>query len=130
MIDVFGLGNAIVDTEVDVDDTFLRDQEIAKGHMTLIDSSRMQDLLGALDGRTLRRCSGGSAANTTYAVQAFGHRTSYGCKVSDDEAGRFFLTRKALNDVSSAVAERQRHFLSRLVFEVVRNDDTIGRIVA
>ena len=92
MIDVFGLGNAIVDTEVDVDDTFLRDQEIAKGHMTLIDSSRMRDLLSALEGRPLRRCSGGSAANTTYAVQAFGHRTSYGCKVSDDEAGKFFLT--------------------------------------
>ncbi len=92
MIDVFGLGNAIVDTEVDVDDTFLHDQEIAKGHMTLIDSSRMQELLIALDGQPLRRCSGGSAANTTYAVQAFGHRTSYGCKVSDDEVGRFFLT--------------------------------------
>ena len=80
MLDVFGLGNAIVDTEVDVDEGFLNDQEITKGHMTLIDSTRMQSLLGALEGATLRRCSGGSAANSIYAVQAFGSTTAYACK--------------------------------------------------
>lgn len=91
MLDVFGLGNAIVDTEVDVDDTFLQSQALAKGHMTLVDSERVQALLAALDGQPLRRSSGGSAANTIYAVQAFGFATAYACKVSNDAPGQFFL---------------------------------------
>ncbi len=91
MYDIFGLGNALVDTEVNVDDGFLRDQKIAKGHMTLIDSERMAELAGALDGEHQTRCSGGSAANTIYAAQAFGLKTGYTCKVAADETGDFFI---------------------------------------
>lgn len=91
MYDVFGLGNALVDTEVNVDDTFLRDQQIAKGHMTLIDSVRMTELADALADEQQTRCSGGSAANTIYAAQAFGLKTGYTCKVAADETGDFFI---------------------------------------
>ncbi len=38
-----------------------------------------------------KRTSGGSAANTMIAAQAFGCRTFYTCKVADDDVGRFFL---------------------------------------
>lgn len=92
MFDVYGLGNAIVDTEVNVEDSFLEHHGIAKGHMTLVDTPRMQALVQDLPEQHMRRCSGGSAANTTYAAQAFGHRTAYACKISDDQAGQFFQT--------------------------------------
>ena len=91
MYDVFGLGNAIVDTEVKIDDSFLRDNGITKGHMTLVDSQRMQELNHKLETLEFIRSSGGSAANTIYAVQAFGHQTAYSCKVANDEVGQFFL---------------------------------------
>ena len=91
MIDVFGLGNAIVDTEVRVDEGFLREQAITKGHMTLIDSQTMRALLTALVEHNMSHSSGGSAANTIYAVQAFGLQTAYACKVNADEAGKFFV---------------------------------------
>lgn len=91
MYDVFGLGNALVDTEVRVDESFLRDYEIAKGHMTLVDTTRMVDLNHALQDQPRVRSSGGSGANTIVAIQSLGHTTGYACKVSADETGQFFL---------------------------------------
>jgi len=91
MYDVFGLGNAIVDTEIRIDDSFLTQYGINKGHMTLIDTDRMVTLLEALKDQPQARTSGGSAANSIYAIQALGFKTAYGCKVADDENGRFFL---------------------------------------
>lgn len=92
MYDVYGLGNALVDTEYPVDDSFLRRHNIAKGHMTLVDEERLQALVGDLAGQQPDRFSGGSAANTILAVQGFGGRTFYSCRLADDATGRHFLT--------------------------------------
>lgn len=92
-IDVFGLGNALVDLEYLVDDTYLSQQDIAKGHMTLVEEDRLAQLIDSLsDLAPKKRCSGGSAANTIYAVQAFGGSTYYGCRVAGDSTGAFFLS--------------------------------------
>ena len=63
MLDLFGLGNAIVDTDVEIDDDFLSDEGLEKGQMTLVDSSRMANLVSKLANRPMHKCSGGSAAN-------------------------------------------------------------------
>lgn len=89
--DVFGIGNALVDAEYQVDDTFLHDQGIAKGHMTLVSEDEIGALEQALDGQTCRRMSGGSAANTVYSVRGFGGSGYYCGRVSDDDIGRAFL---------------------------------------
>lgn len=91
MYDVYGLGNALVDMEFPIDDGFLATHGIPKGHMTLVDEPTMQRLVDGLDGRSPTLMSGGSAANTLIAVQGFGARTFYSCKVADDETGRHFL---------------------------------------
>ena len=88
--DVYGIGNALVDTEYAVDEVFLRDQGITKGHMTLVSAERIDALATSLEGREGRRMSGGSAANTVYAVQGFGGRGFYSGRVGDDETGRHF----------------------------------------
>ncbi|MFW6094673.1 MAG: adenosine kinase, partial [Pseudomonadota bacterium] len=77
MYDVYGLGNALVDMEYRVDDSFLKQHDIPKGHMTLMDEERLNALTEALSGYTPERMSGGSAANTIIAVQGFGGRTFY-----------------------------------------------------
>ena len=92
MFDVYGLGNALVDMEFTVEDGFLRRQKIPKGHMTLVDEPRLDGLIEDLKELKPERMSGGSAANTIIAVQAFGARAFYSCKVADDETGRFFLS--------------------------------------
>ena len=91
MLDLLGIGNAIVDTDVEVDDSFLQQESLLKGQMTLIDSGRMIQLVDSLGQRTMRRCSGGSAANTIYAAQAFGLKTSYACQLAGDENGHHFF---------------------------------------
>ncbi len=88
--DVYALGNALVDMEFNVDDGFLRRHRIDKGHMTLVDEARIDDLLDNLRELAPKRTSGGSAANTLIAAQAFGCRTFYSCKVANDEVGAFF----------------------------------------
>lgn len=89
--DVYALGNALVDMEYSVDDGFLRRHRIDKGHMTLVDEARLEELLASLRELQPKRMSGGSAANTMIAAQAFGCRTFYSCKVANDDVGGFFV---------------------------------------
>ncbi|MDZ7668992.1 MAG: adenosine kinase [Gammaproteobacteria bacterium] len=91
MYDVYGLGNALVDMEFRVDDGFLTRHGISKGHMTLVDEERLNALVAALADHQPERMSGGSAANTMIAVQGFGGRTFYSCRLADDEVGGYFL---------------------------------------
>lgn len=108
MYDVYGLGNALVDMEFRVEDSFLNKHGIAKGHMTLVDEARIAALVSDLEEHTPERMSGGSAANTMMAVQGFGGRAYYSCKVSDDETGRYFLenmTSAGIQTNANAAAE-------------------------
>ena len=95
--DVYGLGNALVDMEYRVDDAFLARHGIAKGHMTLVEEAFLDRLEEDLSERPHERMSGGSAANTIMAVQGFGGRALYSCKVASDDVGRHFL-----DDLASA----------------------------
>ena len=99
MYDVFGLGNALVDTEVNIDDGFLHTHRIAKGHMTLVDTQQMQALSDAVEELPKNSCSGGSAANTIYAVQALGLSACYNCKLGSDPTGDFFVSDLAASGV-------------------------------
>lgn len=89
--DVYGLGNALVDMEFRVDDGFLRRHGIDKGHMTLVAEERLLQLTAALYEYEPERMSGGSAANTIIAVQGFGGRAFYSCRLADDPTGQHFL---------------------------------------
>ncbi|WP_461480621.1 adenosine kinase [Porticoccus sp.] len=96
---VYGLGAALVDTEIEVTDHDLLQLDIDKGLMTLVDEQRHHQLLGHLNDHLTasKRASGGSAANTIIAVSSFGGRAFYSCKVADDDHGHFYL-----NDLASA----------------------------
>jgi len=111
MYDVYGLGNALVDMEYTVDDGFLRTHGIPKGHMTLVDEPTMERLAAGLDGQAAKRMSGGSAANTLIAVQGFGARTFYSCKVATDDTGQHFLDdlKQAGVDTNGSAANADGH---------------------
>ena len=70
--DVYGIGNALVDFEHAVEESFFASEGIAKGHMTLVDEGRIAELGERLSDDEAKRASGGSAANTVFAVQGFG----------------------------------------------------------
>jgi sugar/nucleoside kinase (ribokinase family) len=90
---VYGVGNALVDTEIQVADQELVEMGVEKGLMTLVDEQRQQELTDHLEGHlvTAKRASGGSAANTVIATTRFGGSAFYSCKVANDDNGDFYL---------------------------------------
>lgn len=95
--DVYGMGNALVDMEFEVEDGFLELMQIDKGVMTLVDEDQQHRLLSHLDAFEGNKASGGSAANTLIALSALGGSAYYSCKVADDDLGDFYL-----NDLKTA----------------------------
>ena len=90
---VYGIGNALVDMEFEVAETFLQENSIEKGLMTLIDETQQQDLSKNLTESygVTKRTGGGSAANSIVAVSQLGGKAFYACKVADDEGGSFYM---------------------------------------
>jgi len=91
--DVYGIGNALVDKEFEVEDSFFAEAGIEKGFMTLIEEDKQQQLLDLLSSRypLKKQAGGGSAANTLYALSQFGGKAFYSCKVAGDEPGDFYV---------------------------------------
>jgi sugar/nucleoside kinase (ribokinase family) len=90
-IDVFGIGNALVDVQAQVTDDVIAATGFEKGIMTLVDAQQQSAVLEQLSGLPTHRCAGGSAANTIVGVAEFGGVAGYCGKVSGDEMGEFFL---------------------------------------
>ena len=90
MIDLFGIGNALVDFESEVTETFLDDHLLKKGQMYLKDEAEIGSIREKL-ASGLKMSSGGSAANTIYGASGFGLNCAYCGRVQKDEAGGFFV---------------------------------------
>ena len=88
--DVVGIGNAIVDLLVEVDDAAIARRGLTKGVMTLVDAAQASAHLAAVEPRLKR--SGGSAANTMVGVASLGGRSAFRGKVGDDDLGRHFVS--------------------------------------
>ena len=91
--DIYGIGSAIVDTEVVVSDSFLKENEISKGLMTLVEENRQSSLIGSLTSQRIpvKRSCGGSACNTVVAASRFGSKAFFSGKVASDDEGDFFV---------------------------------------
>ena len=99
---IYGIGAALVDTEVEVSDAFLASAQIDKGVMTLVDEPRQAELLVALASENthmLRKC-GGSVCNSVVAASSLGAKTFFSGKVADDSNGEFYIG--DLNDAGVA----------------------------
>lgn len=88
---VYGIGNALVDMEYEVDYQDLEILGIEKGVMTLVDEAKQLEIMLHLASHPHQRGSGGSAANTVIGLAQFGGRGFYSCKVADDELGHFYM---------------------------------------
>jgi len=90
---IYGIGAALVDTEVEVSDEFLSKASIDKGVMTLVDEARQTELIGSLsaqDNAMLRKC-GGSVCNSVVAASSLGAQAFFSGKVADDEDGQLYI---------------------------------------
>jgi sugar/nucleoside kinase (ribokinase family) len=89
----YGIGAALVDTEVKVTDEELARMNVDKGMMTLVDEARQAQLLSQLEGHLIKanHASGGSAGNSMIATAQFGGPTFMSCKVAADADGDIYL---------------------------------------
>lgn len=101
---VYGIGNALVDMEYEVQESDLARLRIDKGVMTLVDEEHQKEIMTHLAEHRHARGSGGSAANTVIAVSQFGGKGFYSCKVADDELGHFYL-----DDLIASGVDTNRH---------------------
>ena len=88
MVDVVGIGNAIVDVIAQATDEFVYGQGLSKGSMSLIDEARAQELY-ELMGPGIE-ASGGSVANTVAGVASLGGAASFIGKVRNDQLGNVY----------------------------------------
>ncbi len=88
MIDILGIGNAIVDVVSRADDAFLSRHDMHKGGMMLIDAAQAEALYAAMPPGI--ESSGGSAGNTCAVAAAMGAKVAYIGKVADDQLGAVF----------------------------------------
>ena len=89
VLDVVGVGNAIVDVIAAVDESFIADHGLVKGAMTLVSAERSAALYDAMPAGIA--ASGGSAANTMAGVASLGGRAGFIGKVRDDQLGEVFV---------------------------------------
>jgi len=99
-LDVYAIGNAIVDIHVQVEDSFLTGLGLEKGNRYLTDRSRQEEILQKLPGfkslesaqkaGKLQTAAGGTAANTMYGISQLGGRTGFCGKVANDELGALY----------------------------------------
>ena len=87
-IDLIGLGNAIVDIIVNIEDEFLEINNLDKGSMNLISSDESQRLLE--NCKVIKQISGGSSANTVVCLAELGNHVQFIGRVKNDQFGDFF----------------------------------------
>ena len=88
---VLGIGNALVDVLLEIDD----DRQIEKfglalGGMDMIDADKKRSIHAEIKHLKQKIASGGSTSNTIYGLAKLGAKTGFIGKISNDEAGDFF----------------------------------------
>jgi sugar/nucleoside kinase (ribokinase family) len=90
--DVCGLGNALVDILLELDDAAFAALGFDRGTMRLVDHAEQAALLERFADRDARLVSGGSVANSVIACSQLGGAGAFiGC-VGDDRYGLFYKT--------------------------------------
>lgn len=88
---IIGMGNALVDVLVRIDDDSLLEKlHLPKGSMQLIQEDTLSEIRKYTSGMKIHRSTGGSAGNTVCALAALGADPGFIGKVGQDETGAFF----------------------------------------
>jgi len=88
--DLVGIGNALVDIEVQVDDAFIEKTSVTKGGMTLSSIEDQNNILESLRSSPKKISSGGSAANTIHGASLLGSKSYYLGRVANDSHGKHY----------------------------------------
>jgi fructokinase len=85
---ILGIGNAIVDVFVKVNDDFLLKNNLSKGSMKLIEKHEFESLKNAIKIEKIE--AGGSVANTMAGIAYLKGKASFIGKINSDEFGKIY----------------------------------------
>lgn len=96
---ILGMGNALVDIIVRVDDDFIKKIGFKKGSMNHVDLKTRDLILRKADKFSLKKVTGGSVANSIIGLTELGVPTAYIGKLGEDSNGDFFKNNMRDNNV-------------------------------
>ena len=82
---ILGIGNAIVDVICKVEDSFLKENDLIRSTMKLVDELEFKKILSKL--KIEQTIAGGSVANSIVGLSQLGNEVSFIGKVSKDDLG-------------------------------------------
>ena len=102
---ILGIGNAIVDVFVKVDDSFLQKKNLIKGSMKLIEKSEFENLKNTIKIEKIE--AGGSVANTMAGIAYLKGVPSFIGKINTDEFGKIYKKSLEKINVSFRYSEKK-----------------------
>ena len=105
---ILGIGNAIVDVFVKVDDNFLLENNLTKGSMKLLERQEFDSLKSTIKIEKIE--AGGSVANTMAGIAYLGGNPSFIGKINSDEFGKIYKKSLEKIKVTFLYSEKNENF--------------------
>ena len=86
--DLLGIGNSVVDVLYEVDEEFIKKNNLQKSVMTLIDEEKAEKFYSQLKQGV--EVAGGSVANSTVGFASLTGKPAFIGKIKDDNLGKVF----------------------------------------
>lgn len=103
--DVTGIGSALLDFTVEVDEKFIDSLGLKKGEMQLIDSERSMEIFNMLKSMKIHVAPGGSSANSIAGLAMMGGKGSFIGRVASDDYGRTYIDKTIEAGVTSFISK-------------------------
>ena len=104
---ILGIGNAIVDVFVKVDDDFLSKNNLTKGSMKLIEKQEFESLKRTIKIEKIE--AGGSVANTMAGIAYLRGNSSFIGKINSDEFGKIYKKSLEKINISFLYSEKEEN---------------------
>lgn len=88
---VVGMGSALLDILVQVDESFLDKHNLPKGGMVLIDETQVSELAKEVESREHKVVAGGSSANAVYGASFLGTKSAFIGSVGEDAYAQTYV---------------------------------------
>lgn len=89
-IAVYGIGNALVDILLEMEQADFDTLQIEKASMRLVEASEQHELLSKFFNHKPVLASGGSVANSIIALSQLGARVAHAASIGSDDHGQFY----------------------------------------
>jgi len=84
---IFGIGNALMDTLIKVDEFDIEDLRLKKGNMHLVDDVHIDFIMNFFQNKKITKQAGGSVSNTLAGIANLGGKAFFNGKIGRDKLG-------------------------------------------